>query len=57
MSPLTGLDTCWSGFSTKMPRLRRCGGRRFEFPEFPAAGPKLKIILDAGVPDKYTLAD
>ena len=32
-------------------------GRAFEFPEFPAEGPKLASILDPGVPDKYTLTD
>jgi DNA (cytosine-5)-methyltransferase 1 len=31
--------------------------RSFEFPEFPAVGPKLESILDAEVPDKYTLTD
>ena len=31
--------------------------RGFEFPEFPAQGPKLESILDAEVPDKYTLTD
>ena len=31
--------------------------RYFEFPEFPAEGPKLEAILDANVPDKYTLTD
>jgi DNA (cytosine-5)-methyltransferase 1 len=31
--------------------------RHFEFPEFPAEGPKLETILDAEVPDKYTLSD
>ena len=29
--------------------------RYFEFPEFPAEGPKLESILEADVPDKYTL--
>ena len=32
-------------------------GRAFEFPEFPAEGPRLASILDPDVPDKYTLAD
>lgn len=32
-------------------------GRPFEFPEFPAQGPKLSSILDPEVPDKYTLSD
>lgn len=32
-------------------------GRTFNFPEFPAEGPKLKSILDNRVPDKYTLSD
>lgn len=32
-------------------------GRYFEFPEFPAEGPKLETILDDKVPDKYTLTD
>jgi len=32
-------------------------GRAFEFPEFPAEGPKLASILDPNVPDKYTLTD
>ena len=32
-------------------------GRAFEFPEFPAEGPKLASILDANAPDKYTLTD
>ncbi|HWN96319.1 MAG TPA: DNA (cytosine-5-)-methyltransferase [Methylomirabilota bacterium] len=32
-------------------------GRAFEFPEFPAEGPKLASILDPGAPDKYTLTD
>jgi DNA (cytosine-5)-methyltransferase 1 len=32
-------------------------GRAFEFPEFPAAGPKLASILDPDAPDKYTLTD
>ena len=31
--------------------------RTFEFPRFPAQGPKLSSILDAKVPDKYTLTD
>ncbi len=31
--------------------------RSFEFPKFPAEGPKLESILDAEVPDKYTLTD
>ena len=31
--------------------------RAFEFPEFPAEGPRLETILDAKVPDKYTLTD
>lgn len=31
--------------------------RAFEFPEFPAEGPKLETILDVEVPDKYTLTD
>jgi DNA (cytosine-5)-methyltransferase 1 len=29
----------------------------FEFPEFPAERAKLETILDAEVPDKYTLTD
>jgi len=29
--------------------------RYFEFPQFPAEGPKLESILDANVPEKYTL--
>ena len=29
--------------------------RYFEFPSFPAVGPKLESILEAKVPDKYTL--
>jgi hypothetical protein len=29
-------------------------GRAFEFPEFPAAGPKLASIVDPDAPDKYT---
>lgn len=32
-------------------------GRHFEFPEFPAEGPKLASILDPDAPDKYTLTD
>jgi DNA (cytosine-5)-methyltransferase 1 len=32
-------------------------GRAFEFPEFPAEGPKLASILDPDAPDKYTLTD
>jgi len=32
-------------------------GKEFEFPEFPAVGPKLSSILDTKVPDKYTLSD
>ena len=32
-------------------------GRVFEFPEFPAEGPKLASILDPNVPEKYTLTD
>jgi DNA (cytosine-5)-methyltransferase 1 len=32
-------------------------GRAFEFPEFPAEGPKLASILDPAAPDKYTLTD
>jgi DNA (cytosine-5)-methyltransferase 1 len=32
-------------------------GRAFEFPEFPAEGPKLASILDPETPDKYTLTD
>jgi DNA (cytosine-5)-methyltransferase 1 len=31
--------------------------RVFEFPDFPAEGPKLASILDPVVPDKYTLTD
>ena len=31
--------------------------RSFEFPEFPAEGPKLESVLEAEVPDKYTLTD
>jgi DNA (cytosine-5)-methyltransferase 1 len=31
--------------------------RHFEFPEFPAEGPKLASILDPDVPAKYTLTD
>ncbi len=31
--------------------------RHFEFPEFPREGPKLETILDAEVPEKYTLTD
>jgi DNA (cytosine-5)-methyltransferase 1 len=31
--------------------------RWFDFPEFPAEGPKLETILDADVPAKYTLTD
>ena len=31
--------------------------RAFEFPEFPAQGPKLESILETDVPDKYTLTD
>ena len=31
--------------------------RSFEFPEFPAEGPKLESILETNVPDKYTLTD
>jgi DNA (cytosine-5)-methyltransferase 1 len=31
--------------------------RGFEFPEFPAAGPKLESILEDNVPEKYTLTD
>lgn len=31
--------------------------RWFEFPEFPAEGPKLETILDLEVPPKYTLTD
>jgi DNA (cytosine-5)-methyltransferase 1 len=31
--------------------------RSFEFPEFPTEGPRLESILDAEVPDKYTLTD
>jgi DNA (cytosine-5)-methyltransferase 1 len=31
--------------------------RWFDFPEFPAEGPKLDAILDADVPAKYTLTD
>lgn len=31
--------------------------RGFEFPEFPAEGPKLESILEEEVPDKYTLTD
>ena len=31
--------------------------RPFEFPEFPAAGPKLSSILDPNPPEKYTLTD
>lgn len=32
-------------------------GRAFDFPDFPAEGPKLASILDPGAPDKYTLTD
>lgn len=32
-------------------------GREFEFPEFPAEGPKLASILEPKVPEKYTLTD
>ena len=31
--------------------------RYFEFPAFPAEGPKLESILETNVPDKYTLTD
>jgi DNA (cytosine-5)-methyltransferase 1 len=31
--------------------------RSFEFPQFPAAGPKLESILETDVPDKYTLTN
>lgn len=31
--------------------------RYFEFPEFPSEGPRLASILEADVPDKYTLSD
>jgi DNA (cytosine-5)-methyltransferase 1 len=31
--------------------------RYFEFPEFPTEGPKLESILEAEVPEKYTLTD
>jgi len=31
--------------------------RHFDFPEFPAEGPKLFSILDPNPPDKYTLTD
>jgi DNA (cytosine-5)-methyltransferase 1 len=31
--------------------------RGFEFPKFPAEGPKLESILEAEVPEKYTLTD
>ncbi|MCO5052077.1 MAG: DNA (cytosine-5-)-methyltransferase [Verrucomicrobiae bacterium] len=31
--------------------------RHFEFPEYPREGPKLESILDAEVPEKYTLTD
>jgi len=31
--------------------------RAFEFPAFPAAGPKLESILETDVSDKYTLSD
>ncbi len=31
--------------------------RYFEFPQFPAEGPKLNSILEKDVPDKYTLTD
>ncbi len=31
--------------------------RHFEFPDFPAEGPKLASILNPDVPDKYTLTD
>ena len=30
--------------------------RSFEFPQFPAEGPKLETILEAEVPEKYTLS-
>ena len=32
-------------------------GRAFEFPDFPAEGPKLASILDPDAPDKYTLKE
>lgn len=32
-------------------------GREFEFPTFPAKGPKLESILDPEPPEKYTLTD
>ena len=32
-------------------------GQAFEFPKFPAEGPKLASVLDAKVPAKYTLSD
>ncbi len=31
--------------------------RGFEFPEFPAEGPKLESIFETNVPEKYTLTD
>ena len=31
--------------------------RDFEFPQFPAEGPKLNSILEKDVPEKYTLTN
>jgi DNA (cytosine-5)-methyltransferase 1 len=31
--------------------------RSFEFPDFPADGPKLETILEHNIPEKYTLSD
>ena len=38
-----------------MPRLRRCGHRHSDLS--PKEGPKPESILDAEVPEKYTLTD
>jgi hypothetical protein len=41
------------------PTARWCPGfcAQLEFPEFPREGPKLETILDAEVPEEYTLTD
>lgn len=31
--------------------------RHFEFQDFPTEGPKLETIIDAEIPEKYTLTD
>ncbi|MBE0541078.1 MAG: hypothetical protein IH623_06815 [Verrucomicrobia bacterium] len=59
-----GKNPPWNllGTGQLMPRRARAKAettdwRTFEFPQYPAEGPKLNSILDKDVPGKYTLTD